>query len=281
MDFFTSTQVGLPRIIKDSQCDTRPPAHLLDHDISLKHDELPPERPLTEPTTILYIVQRNAIIKVAAEIYDATEAGPPSPTISAVLSAKLEKAVDSIPTCLKYKPLGTSLADSPVTILHQMVLDILIHKAVYLLHRRSFVKGAAGEESAKSNDLCIEAALAILKHQQMMSQETQPGGLMFGIRWKVNSSLNHEFLQATMILCLVLSRFDEGHVGTTRSSTLYRRGDILEALALVGGLWAKIAGRSLEARKAMSAIAAVLHQDLNSSNAPTSEVADGKPNLRC
>ena len=36
MDFFTSTQVGLPRIIKDSQCDARPPVHLFEHDIVKK-----------------------------------------------------------------------------------------------------------------------------------------------------------------------------------------------------------------------------------------------------
>ena len=34
MDFFTSTQVGLPRIINDSQCDARAPAHYFDHDLS-------------------------------------------------------------------------------------------------------------------------------------------------------------------------------------------------------------------------------------------------------
>lgn len=275
MDFFTSTQVGLPRIIKDSQCDTRPPAHLLDHDIGFEHDDIPPERPLTEPTPLLYIVQRNAIIKVAAEIYDATEAGPASPATSAALNAKLERAVDAIPACLKYTSLETSLADSPITVLHQMILDILIHKAIYLLHRRSFVKGAAGEESAKSNDLCIEAALVILRHQQRMGEETQPGGLMFGIRWKVASSLNHEFLQATMILCLVLGRFNEGHVGIANSSALHRRGDILEALTIVRNLWEKIADRSLEAQKAANAIATVLQQDLNRPGAPTSEAPGG------
>lgn len=48
MDFFTSTQVGLPRIVKDSQCDVRPPANLIDDDLSFEHDEMPIARPLTE-----------------------------------------------------------------------------------------------------------------------------------------------------------------------------------------------------------------------------------------
>jgi hypothetical protein len=276
LDFFTSTQVGLPRIIKDSQCDARPPAHLFDQDIGFEHDEIPPERPLTDPTPLLYHVQRNTIIKVAAEIYDTTEAAPPSFATIAALGAKLERAIDAIPAWLKYRSLETSIADNPVTILNRMFLDILIHKAVYLLHRRSFVKGSVGEESTKSNKLCIEAALAILEHQRRMSEETQPGGLMFGIRWKVASSLNHEFLQATMMLCFALSRLNEGHVGTTNSCALHRRDDILEALTIAKRLWEKNANRSVEARRAAKAITAVLNQDLDKSSAPTLIASDGE-----
>jgi hypothetical protein len=148
---------------------------LFDHDIGFEHDEIPPERSLTEPSSLLYLIQRNAIIKVAAEIYDATEAGPPLPATSAALSAKLERAIEDIPAWLKYKSLETSIAVDPGMILNQMFLDILINKAVYLLHRRSFMRGSVGEESMKSNELCINAALAILEHQRRMSEETQPG----------------------------------------------------------------------------------------------------------
>lgn len=279
MDFFTSTQVGLPRIIKDTQSDTRPPTHLFANDIGFEHDQIPPERPLTEPTALLYVIQRNAIIKVAAEIYDATEAGPPSSATTAALSAKLEKAIDGIPTWLKYGSLETSVADDPATIMHQMFLDILIQKAVYLLHRRSFVKGVVGEENTRSNELCIKAALEILEHQQKMSEETKPGGLVFAIRWKVASSLNHEFLQATMMLCFAMSRLNEGHIGTTNSCAVDRRDDILKALTLAKGLWEKNADRSIEARRAAKAITAVLQQDLDKSGATILAASNGEHNL--
>ncbi|KAH8686510.1 fungal-specific transcription factor domain-containing protein [Ilyonectria robusta] len=275
MDFFTSTQVGLPRIIKDSQSDTRPPTHLFANDIGFEHDQIPPERPLTEPTALLFVIQRNTIIKVAAEIYDATEAGPPSSATTAALSAKLEKAIDGIPTWLKYGSLETSVADDPATILHQMFLDILIQKAVYLLHRRSFVKDSVGEENTRSNELCIKAALAILEHQRKMSEETKPGGLVFGIRWKVATSLNHEFLQATMMLCFAMSRLNEGHVGTASYCAFGRRDDILEALTIAKGLWEKNADRSVEARRAAKAITAVLQQDLDKSGAAALAASDG------
>ncbi|KAF2725658.1 hypothetical protein K431DRAFT_238962 [Polychaeton citri CBS 116435] len=267
MDFFTSTQVGLPRIVKDSQCDTRPPAYLVDDEIRFEHDETLPERSTTDPSPLLHIIQRDAVIKVAAEIYDATEAAQPSSATTAALGVKLQNAVDSIPTWLKYRSLEELVADSPTTILHKIILDILIHKAVYLLHRRSFMKGSSDEESTNASKHCIKSALSILEHQRNMGEETQPGGVVFSIRWRVSSSLSHEFLQATTILCFALSRFNEAHAGTTNPPTLYRRDEIMEALTAVKGLWEKNADRSMEAQRAATAIATVLKQDADRSSA--------------
>ncbi|KAF5006502.1 hypothetical protein FDECE_7123 [Fusarium decemcellulare] len=272
MDFFTSTQIGLPRIIKDSQCDTHLPTHLLDDDIGLDHGKIPQGRPLTDPSSLSYIIQRHSIIKVAAEIYDATEAGPPSPATISALNIKLENAVDTIPAWLKYRSLEISIADNPVTILYRMILDILIHKAVYLLHRRSFVKASTGEESIKSNEACIKAALAILEHQRRMDEETQAGGLMFGIRWKVATSLNHEFLQATMMLCLALSRYQERETDAAGSHPLARKSDILGALSVAKGLWGKNADQSVEAQRAVNAITAVLNQNADKPSSPSTLV---------
>jgi hypothetical protein len=139
------------------------------------------------------------------------------------------------------------------------------------------VNGSIGEESQKSNQLCIEAALAILEHQRRVSEETQPGGLMFNDRWKMASTLNHEFLQATMMLCFALSReFNHGNVGTTASCALHGRDDILEVLTIAKGLWEKNANRSAEARRAVEAITTVLQQDLNKSSASTWTASEGE-----
>ena len=269
MDFFTSTQVGLPRVIKDSQCDTHSPGHFFDHDIGMEDDEMPPERPLTDLTPLLYVIQRHKIIKVAAEIYDATEAGPPAPEAILGLDAKLQSTINAIPGFMRYKSSATSsIADDPVTIQHQISLDILIHKATYLLHRRSFVKSSSKTENATSNEICIQAALAILEHQQRISEEIQPGGLLFGTRWKVATSLNQEFLQATMMLCFALSRLGNQQVEAGNSSTIQRRDNIIEALATAKSLWEKNADRSMEARRAAKAIATILLQDETRASVP-------------
>ncbi|KAF5549400.1 transcriptional regulatory [Fusarium napiforme] len=258
IDFFTSTQIGLPRIIKDSQCDARPPSYLLDSDIGFEHDTPPPERPHSEPSMLAFHIHRHRVIKVAAEIYDTTEAGPPSPTTVATLQAKLEKATNSLPDWLRLKPLEESIADSPATILNRMMLDIIAQKAIYLLHRHSFVRGSAGEESVRSSEICIKAALSILEHQRRMNEETQPGGLMYNIRWRVAAPLRSEFMQATMMLCFALSRYDAGR-------DLNRRSDILQALIIAKDIWETRSDQSLEAQRAVKAISAMLEQDRKSS----------------
>ncbi|EED16792.1 conserved hypothetical protein [Talaromyces stipitatus ATCC 10500] len=273
MDFFTSIQLGLPRIIKDTQCDTRPPLSLMDSDIGLESVDYPPERPSTERTPLSHLIHRHAIIKVTAEIYEATETASPSSATRSILSAKIEKAVDSIPTWLRHKPLESSIAENPITLLSRINLDILIHKAVYLLHRWSFIKGSTGEESTKSNELCINAGLAILDHQRRINEELQPGGLMFAIRWRVAHVLNHEVLQATMILCFALSRFNESI--TTNPYAVYRRNDILDALKVSKGIWKEIADRSVEAQRAATTISSVLNNEPESSKFPGLVPSDG------
>ncbi|KAI5459045.1 fungal-specific transcription factor domain-containing protein [Mariannaea sp. PMI_226] len=257
MDFFTSTQVGLPRIIKDSQCDTQLPTNLFDDDISIDDDKFPPGRPLTDYTPLSHIIQRNAIIKIAAEIYDATEATASSQILIETLGAKLQSTIDAIPAYFRYSSLENSIVGNPVIIMQRIFLDILIHKAVYLLHRQSFIKPPVGCESSVSNELCIKAALAILEHQRRVSEETQPGGLLYGIRWKVASSLNHEFLQATVMLCFLLNRDYDRHT-TAPVQELHRRAEIVEALVLAKVQWEKISAQSVEAQRAAEAITTVL-----------------------
>lgn len=279
MDFFTSTQLGLPRIIKDSQCDTHLPTHLLAHDLTFDHDALPPERPLTEFTPLLIVIQRHAIIKAAAEIYDATEAGQPSPATSASLGAKLQSAIDAIPEWLKFKSLDVAFAESPIMMTNQMFLDILVHKAVYLLHRRSFVKDTTGTDGTVSKELCVKASLAILEHQQRIDEETKPGGLMFAIRWKVGSALNHEFLQATMMLCFVLSTLD-GRQDSSSTGALQSRDDIVQALTQAKVCWEKDFNQSIQARRAVRAIGSVLQQNSDATGHPLPVTASSNGELR-
>ncbi|EME79066.1 uncharacterized protein MYCFIDRAFT_166965 [Pseudocercospora fijiensis CIRAD86] len=254
MDFFTSTQVGLPRLIKDSLCDTKPPAHLFENDLTFQHDQVPPERPWTSHTPLLGLIQRDAIVKVASEIYDATEAAHTSPSAMLTLDAKLQRTIAAMPTWLRHRPLELCIGENPSAILNRIFLDILIQKATYLLHRRSFLQNPS---APNSTTLCINAALAILHHQRTLSEEIEPGGLWHHLRWKLSTPLTHEFLQATTMLCFALRKLD-----TDSDSDKTPALQISQTLSSAKSVFEKSAHRSHEARRATKAIATVLKQDL-------------------
>ncbi|KAK3677095.1 hypothetical protein LTR78_003300 [Recurvomyces mirabilis] len=250
MDFFTSTQTGLPRIIKDSQCDVRLPRHLLESDLNFQIHDLPPERRCNERTSLLGLIERHEIIAVGAAIYDAVESGSASPATEHELLLKLQTTISSLSDEARFHSFETSIAQDPMSLLNQICLDTLIQKDFYLLHRRSFKAEFTGQSAA--NKQCIDAALTILGHQRRLDEETAPGGIFYSIRWKVVSLLNQEFLQATMLLCLALQR-----AAKLQQSSLYRKNEIVQALVLAKPLFAKKSDRWTEARKAVDAINAV------------------------
>lgn len=271
MDFFTSVQVGLSRIIKDAQCDAQPPSHLasLDLDQDIGTSKLATDSDAI-PTPPLFIVQRNGIVTVAAAIYDATEEQPgPSPEKISFLSEQLESAISRVSSAFTYTTFEASIPDGAIITLHQVVLDILIQKTIYLLHRRSFSprvsKADANEADIfASQDKCIKAALSILKHQERLGRETVPGGHLFDIRWKVAASLNHEALQATMMLCFALSSFESTwpqRAVSHEASDKDIRDNITSALAQVKTQWEAKPDLSAETQKALRAVTAVLQRN--------------------
>lgn len=99
-----------------------------------------------------------------------------------------------------------------------------------MLHRRflytdpSFSHLGAKEEQedpyAYSRTACVDASLRTLELQHVLDEATRPGGQLHALRWRVTSSMNHQFLTATMVLCSLVHR----------GRTLNREADIVAAL---------------------------------------------------
>jgi hypothetical protein len=53
-------------------------------------------------------------------------------------------------------------------------------------------------------ETCIEAALAIIRHQSYVYRETQSGGLLSGHLWKITYLATYGFLLGSMLLCFGL-----------------------------------------------------------------------------
>lgn len=262
LDLLASTQIGLPRMIKESQTDAAEPRNLVDDDFDEDIDALPASRPDTDLTPMLYVIVKNRIMSVFGMISDLTTSkGITSYAEVMRLDKVLQEARDAIPPGLQMRPIAKSLLDNPTAVMRRIYLALIINKAQCILHRKYLVAAHSNRQYSYSRQSCIDAALQMLQLQSTLSQETHPGGRLYHDKWKVSSLVNHDFLLATTILCLDLDRDIVMQTSIQlRDSTKEkdRRETIMQALQESYKIWLQSSGSSREARKAAEALKIML-----------------------
>ena len=264
-DIMVPTQLGMPRLISDWQCDTVEPRNLNDSDLDENMAELPPSRPENRHTTSLGIIARSRLLNVLGTIADlVTKASLPSPAEVTQVDDMLQAARAGIPLPLRFRDIGASIADSPQVIMARLFISVLLNKGYNMIHRRFlFVESPSQTEDlyAHSRRRCLDASLEMLTLLRDLEQEMRPGGVIEVMRWRVMSLLNHQFLTATMILCAVLYY----------PEMTYRREGIIRALRGTRDLWMRSNSLALskEAQKASNIVGTALaHVDRPAAPAP-------------
>lgn len=69
LDFLISFQAGLPSVLPEEVCDTEHPRNLFDSDFDEDCDALPPSRPMTEPTPMLYFRYKSRLGKILRRVF--------------------------------------------------------------------------------------------------------------------------------------------------------------------------------------------------------------------
>ncbi|EAW11292.1 fungal specific transcription factor domain-containing protein [Aspergillus clavatus NRRL 1] len=199
IDLRLSGQMALPRLLKLQQYDTAEPRNLLDTDFNEDTVELPPSRPETEITPVLYSLAKNRIDKMNGPVND-TQEHPYTEIME--LHHKLEKLGDSLPPVFKWQPLSQSFMVQPQIVMHRVLLQLSIQRTVIWLHRKYLAPSYTQAHYASSRSACIQAAIKILELQQIVEEETQRDGLLYPVRWMFMSSrLRAVFLLGISILC--------------------------------------------------------------------------------
>ncbi|KAF4838525.1 Fusarisetin A cluster transcription factor fsa6 [Colletotrichum tropicale] len=248
-DSLISGQMGMPRMITSDQFDTQEPRNLNDVDLEGNVSELPPPRPETEHTTALGIIARRRILIALGAVSDLTSSLKPSGYAEYMRVDKvLNDARSTIPPPLKPRSMASSVTDSPQTIMARLFLSHIYYKGQIMLHRRFlFAESISPDDDtfAYSRQTCINAALETSRIQQVLDEETRPGGQLHTMHWRIGSLMNHHFLTATMVLCSVVhqERKDE---------------EIMEALRISRAIWNRKEQHSKEAKKAAQAVSIVL-----------------------
>lgn len=170
-DILISIQMGMPRMINESQCDTGEPRNLNDADLNAQTTEWPPSRPETEYTTSTGVIARRRLLVVLGKISDLT-AGVKSCTYEEVMRVDqaLHEAAATIPQPLQMKPITASITDGPQVIMARVFLRHMFYRGQLLLHQRFLhLKSSSrqGDTFAYSCKACLDASLGSLQLQKV------------------------------------------------------------------------------------------------------------------
>lgn len=206
MDTLLSFQIGAPSMIPAECCDAQAPRNLYDADMHAGIAALPPSRPFSEYTPVLYAISKAGVMNVFKKIVAHTVSlAPVSYSATTTLDAEMRGAYTLVPDVLKRRDVAHSLMDSPEVILNRCTIELLYLKGIVILHRKYIRYEHQDAKSKSSRRFCVEAALEILARQTDMHLAFQPGGRLHEDQWMLSTLTIYDFLLAAMVICLDLS----------------------------------------------------------------------------
>jgi hypothetical protein len=184
MDTLISFAIGLPSMLRRVESDVRAPRNFYDHDLSPSATDLPKERPPHEITPASYTIAKSRVCAVFAEAAELSQRITP-PKYSQVMSLdkRLEEAHDLIPEGMRVRPLEDCITDAPVLVMSRFNVEILYLKTKIVLHRNFFTAGQSSARFGGSHIKCLDAALTILRYQNIIFHACQPGGQLAKVWW--------------------------------------------------------------------------------------------------
>jgi hypothetical protein len=192
-------------MIQQIQSDTARPSNLLDTDFGPQSQQLPPSRPSDEMSTVSYSIAKADLAGIFAKACDMSHRVQP-PEYEAIMEQDglLQEAYKKTPSALRFRSMFESINDAPAIIMNRIKLELLYQKARCVLHRRYVSDEFAGTRMELSRKLCVEAAMKILSHHDMISNAAREGGPLSKVRFYLSSLNAHDFLLSAMILCMEL-----------------------------------------------------------------------------
>ena len=258
LDLLLSTQAGLPPVIHEDEFDTEPPSNLLDTDFDEDCQVLPPSRPPSDPTPMLYYCFKGRLARsLRRVIQHALSLKRRSYDETMRLDAELREMYKDTPPSLRMKPLKSSIMDDSYTIMSRLNISLMYLRSLCILHRGYINYDRSNPTFEYSRKSCTDAALQIMDYQAELHFACQPGGQFCNDKWMLSSLQLHDFLVAAMIVCLDLYEF---HNKSSRSdpeelNTQAREYDILQVSR---GIWESRTSISRDARRASKILAVML-----------------------
>jgi hypothetical protein len=249
-DLIVSYQLGLPSNIPDSWHDTKVPRNLLDDDFDESSSDLPPSRPETDVTRVLYFIVKSRLMTVFARIYSKA-LSLKGIELQDIVTLQFENQTqyDLIPQSMRIRPISQSFTSPNHVIVTRLNCEFTFQRGVCILHRQGMVKG-----DALSRDMCVRASMTMIGHFADLHKEFQPTGQLQGARWMLSPTTMSDFLLAALTLCLALSTARKGI--TSFDQIEWRR--IIDALGDAYAICIKEQTKSKSAARVAKAIGMML-----------------------
>ncbi|KXJ91174.1 fungal-specific transcription factor domain-domain-containing protein [Microdochium bolleyi] len=253
-DVIFSFQLGLPPIIHSDECDTEAPSNLYDTDFDEHTPVLPPPRPATEPTSTLYLSCKFKLCRLLREVIRFNSSiRAPSYEEVLQLGDRIHNYRAQIPPPLQIRPVKSySFTDQSADIVHRLLLEMMYLRSLCVLHRPYLNREKGNPRYDVSRTTCREAALRMLDLHAEYEAEARPGGRLSDEKYMLNNLGMHDFLMASMILCLDLTE--------KLPITPAERSRIFTALSTSYKMWSARKATSREAAHATRVVGAILRK---------------------
>lgn len=206
-DCLFSFQLGMPPVIREDECDTESPGNRFDLDFDEHTMVLPPPRPATEPTATLYLCYKSKMCRLLRRVIRySLSIQPPAYDDVLKLHDEIHAFRDQLPPTLRIRSVRAySFTEKSFDIVHRLLLEMAYLKSLCVLHRAYINHEKDNPRYTTSRSTCIDAALRILDLHVEYDTESKPGGRLYEDRYMLEMTTLHDFLIASMVICLDLT----------------------------------------------------------------------------
>ena len=262
-DLLACVRIGLPKSLRYSESDTEEPRNLYEEELYEDMRELPPSRPLGEPTPMSYVITKARIMKCYGRVVEFLHQLVPQPYEEVLkLDTALMEARELIPSHLQLRPLEEMQGDAPSLILERYIIQLFYHKAVCLLHRKYWKSSPTDSDRSffYSRKASIASAMTLLSHQATMHRACRPGGPLTNMKWYHFAITNHDFLLAAMIICLDLMSIERARrePEPPNYDCIVPDIDKLNAIQRSRAIWSEVIDDCKDAKRAGNILTGVL-----------------------
>jgi hypothetical protein len=256
MDILQSTWTSLPKTIQDRDYDCALPRNIFDGEFDEDTAELPPSRPMTEPTEVSYMVAKFRLMFEVGRIVELTQSRRElDPGAISKHAQELEDARMAIPHHLQIQPVGEINMEPPSLIQQRIGIDRGYQVGKCFLYRKFLHLARRNPNFMRYRDSCIDAAMILLNHQASMLLDfttSYPNNVR---RSHLATLTTYDFFVAGMVFALDLHYGLESHpiIPGSNSNSSWgpgRRPQMISALEIAIEFWRIAKEESVEAAKA-------------------------------